>query len=87
MTEPNTHTQSEQSRYIRKIKYLLFSSSIIPAIIGGGLAYNSDSFLVLPFILVTLGLFIGQAGGDYLYYYFTHFHTDPRDSHTKIFAG
>jgi 1,4-dihydroxy-2-naphthoate octaprenyltransferase len=32
-------------------------------------------------------LLIGQAGGDYLYYYFTHRHTDTRDSHTKIFAG
>lgn len=34
-----------------------------------------------------MGLCIGQAGADYLYYYFTHFHTDPRDAHTKIFAG
>jgi 1,4-dihydroxy-2-naphthoate octaprenyltransferase len=27
------------------------------------------------------------VGGDYLYYYFTHYHTDQRDAHTKIFAG
>jgi 1,4-dihydroxy-2-naphthoate octaprenyltransferase len=37
--------------------------------------------------LLLLAVFLAQAGGDYLYYYFTHLHTDPRDAHTKIFAG
>lgn len=39
------------------------------------------------FLLVTFAIFIAQVGGDYLYYYFTHYHTDQRDAHTKIFAG
>jgi len=38
-------------------------------------------------VLALSALFIGQAGADYLYYYFTHYHTDARDAHTKIFAG
>jgi 1,4-dihydroxy-2-naphthoate octaprenyltransferase len=72
---------------IRTIKLLLFTASIIPSILGGALSFYFLSFDWESFILVTFALFIGQAGGDYLYYYFTHRHTDSRDSHTKIFAG
>ena len=74
---------------IRVIKYALFSASIIPALVGAALAY----FMVpgkfsLQFALIAgIGLFIGQMAGDYLYYYGTHFHSDQRDAHTKIFAG
>jgi hypothetical protein len=77
----------ERSRPIRLIKILLFSASIMPAIVAGAIAYN-DGFENFPWwILAGLGLLIGQAGADYLYYHFTHFHTDSRDAHTKIFAG
>jgi 1,4-dihydroxy-2-naphthoate octaprenyltransferase len=39
------------------------------------------------FLVLVAALLLGQAGGDYLYYYFTDGHKDPRDAHTKIFAG
>ncbi len=51
------------------------------------MAYRFEFFEWNTFLLVLVGLFLGQAAGDYLYYYFTNFHTDKRDSHTKIFAG
>jgi 1,4-dihydroxy-2-naphthoate octaprenyltransferase len=76
-----------QMKAIRFIKYLLFSASIIPCLVAGAMALKSGQFSIGAFILVTLALFIGQAGGDYLYFYFTHFHSDQRDAHTKIFAG
>ena len=69
------------------IKYLLFSAAIIPAVVAGALAWRSGSFAWLPFGLALLALLIGQSGADYLYYYLTHYHSDPRDAHTKIFAG
>jgi 1,4-dihydroxy-2-naphthoate octaprenyltransferase len=74
-------------RAIRFIKYLLFSASIIPCLEAAAMAgkvgkVNSDWFL-----LVTFAIFMAQVGGDYLYFYFTHYHTDQRDAHTKIFAG
>lgn len=78
---------AEREGAIRVIKAFLFSASIVPAMLGGALAVRDPGAGALDFVLATLGLFIGQAGGDYLYYYFTHFHTDPRDAHTKIFAG
>ena len=79
--------EHKRSSAIKVIKVLLFSASIVPALMGGAMAYAAGAFSWLHFTIVTLALFIGQAGGDYLYYYFTHQHTDSRDSHTKIFAG
>jgi 1,4-dihydroxy-2-naphthoate octaprenyltransferase len=84
---PFSEQAAGESRAIRMIKYLLFSASVIPAFAAGAMAYHASSFHILNFMLVLLALFIGQAGADYLYYYFTHFHTDSRDAHTKIFAG
>ena len=78
---------ARRTRAIRIIKVSLFSAGIVPAFVGGALAYSEGSFSFPSFLLLVAGLFLGQAGGDYLYYYFTHYHTDPRDSHTKIFAG
>lgn len=77
----------ERNRAIRVIKLMLFSASVIPALLAGAISFHDNIFNTVHFILLAVGLFIGQAGGDYLYYYFTHFHTDNRDSHTKIFAG
>ena len=77
----------DRRKAILSIKFMLFSASIIPAITAGAIAFSLNSFNWLPFILLMIALFLGQAGGDYLYYYFTHFHTDSRDAHTKIFAG
>lgn len=77
----------DRERAIRSIKILLFSASILPALVGGAIAYAAGAWNPALLLLATLGLFIGQAGGDYLYYYGTHFHTDARDAHTKIFAG
>lgn len=77
----------ERERAIRAIKVLLFSASMTPATVAGAIAYAQGVFSWRAFALVTLGLFLAQAGGDYFYYYFTHFHTDARDAHTKIFAG
>lgn len=81
--------QAERSRgaAIRSIKVLLFSASIVPSVLAGAVAYRLGAFRWLDFCLLLLAVFLGQAGGDYLYYYFTHQHTDARDAHTKIFAG
>lgn len=84
---PQLTLSPEREKAIRVIKVLLFSASIIPAVVTGAIAYHQGHFEALAFLLLTLGLFIGQAGGDYLYYYGTNFHTDQRDAHTKIFAG
>ena len=74
---------------IRVIKYALFSASIVPSFVGAALAYHyaPEQFSLLYAILAGLGLFLGQMAGDYFYYYGTHFHSDARDAHTKIFAG
>ena len=88
MTEiPGAVLPEERSRPIRFIKILLFSASIIPAVVAGALA-RADGYGDPPrWLLAALGLLIGQAGADYLYYRFTHYHTDSRDAHTRIFAG
>jgi 1,4-dihydroxy-2-naphthoate octaprenyltransferase len=87
LAAPSVAISPERERAIRVIKVLLFSASVIPAIVVGAIAVHQGYFDALSFSLVALGLFIGQAGGDYLYYYGTNFHTDQRDAHTKIFAG
>ncbi len=79
--------ENKPSKAIRVIKSALFTASIVPSLVGGALAHYSGSFRSDFFFITLFALFIGQAGGDYLYYYFTHRHSDPRDSHTKIFAG
>jgi 1,4-dihydroxy-2-naphthoate octaprenyltransferase len=79
--------QSQREQAIRVIKVALFSASIVPAVVGAAAAYYTGKFDWSTFALLTLGLLLGQLGGDYLYYYSTHFHTDARDAHTKIFAG
>jgi len=76
-----------QMKAIRFIKYLLFSASVIPCLVAGAMASREGNVNVNWFLLVTAAIFIAQVGGDYLYYYFTHYHTDQRDAHTKIFAG
>lgn len=80
------HDES-RARAIRVIKFMLFSATIAPAILGGALTYKFPAFTGLNFLLAALGLIIGQAGGDYLYYYFTKNHSNAKDAHTKIFAG
>ncbi len=77
----------ERSRPIRFIKILLFSASIMPAMVAGALARAYGRADGSDWALATLGLLLGQAGADYLYYRFTHYHTDSRDAHTRIFAG
>lgn len=72
---------------IRAIKVLLFSASIVPSVLAGAVAHYLGAFHWSDFLLLLLAVFLAQTGGDYLYYYFTHLHTDPRDAHTKIFAG
>lgn len=82
-----SNINAKRSGYILQIKFLLFSASIIPALIVGVFLYGNSNFFTIDWLLVIVGLFLGQAGGDYLYYYFTNNHTDQRDAHTKIFAG
>jgi 1,4-dihydroxy-2-naphthoate octaprenyltransferase len=86
-TTETAHPAPDRDRAIRAIKILLFSASIVPSVVGGAIAAHVGTFAWVPFVLAAVGLFIGQAAGDYLYYYFTQFHTDARDAHTKIFAG
>ncbi|NMB54777.1 MAG: prenyltransferase [Leptolinea sp.] len=88
MIDGSTAGQSvPQMKAIRFIKYLLFSASIIPCMLAACMAQAAGKFRMDWFLLVTFAIFIAQVGGDYLYYYFTHYHTDQRDAHTKIFAG
>jgi 1,4-dihydroxy-2-naphthoate octaprenyltransferase len=88
MTEPSEIVlPEERSRPIRFIKILLFSASIMPAIVASALAHVDGYSNLSWSLLAGLGLLIGQAGADYLYYHFTHYHTDSRDAHTRIFAG
>jgi 1,4-dihydroxy-2-naphthoate octaprenyltransferase len=88
-TSGTSTSQAERGRgaAIRSIKVLLFSASIVPSVLAGAVAFRMGAFRWLDFSLLLLAVFLGQAGGDYLYYYFTHQHTDARDAHTKIFAG
>jgi 1,4-dihydroxy-2-naphthoate octaprenyltransferase len=78
---------TQREKAIRVIKIALFSASIVPSAVAGAAGNYAGAFDWTTFALLTAGLFIGQLGGDYLYYYSTHFHTDTRDAHTKIFAG
>jgi 1,4-dihydroxy-2-naphthoate octaprenyltransferase len=78
---------SERGNAIRLIKVLLFSASIVPACLAGAMAYASGRFSWPLFLVLLAAMLLGQAGGDYLYYYLTDGHKDPRDAHTKIFAG
>ncbi len=92
MSTTATMTQSpaqQRGSAIRVIKYALFSASIVPSFVGAALAYHlaPEQFNLLYAVLAGLGLFLGQMAGDYFYYYGTHFHSDARDAHTKIFAG
>lgn len=82
-----TAAGASRAQAIRFIKYLLFSASLIPSLLAGAMAWSGGHGDLGTFLLVAFALFLGQAGGDYLYFYFTSFHTDQRDAHTKIFAG
>lgn len=83
----NHDTAESRSKAILTIKFLLFTASIIPSILCGAI-FSAHGVMRWPdYSLMFIGIFIAQLGGDYLYYYFTHFHTDLRDSHTKLFAG
>ncbi len=84
---PDNVLPEERSRPIRFIKILLFSASVMPAMVAGALARNCGRIDFSDWGLAALGLILGQAGADYLYYRFTNYHTDSRDAHTRIFAG
>lgn len=86
-TQAAPSTAADREHAIRAIKLLLFSASLVPAMVGGAIAAATGAFTWQPLLLATLGLFLGQLAGDYFYFYFIHFHTDARDAHTKIFAG
>jgi 1,4-dihydroxy-2-naphthoate octaprenyltransferase len=77
----------DRGKAIRLIKVLLFSASIVPSCLAGAIAHAAGAFSWAMFFLLLAATFLGQAGGDYLYYYFTDGHKDPRDPHTRIFAG
>jgi len=88
MTEPcDAVLPEERSRPIRFIKILLFSASVVPAVVAGALARADGYGNIAWWLLAAAGLLVGQAGADYLYYHFTHYHTESRDAHTRIFAG
>lgn len=84
MSKDNAQTRSKA---VLTIKFMLFTASIIPSILSGSMFVSSGTMRWPDYALMFFGIFVAQLGGDYLYYYFTHFHTDPRDSHTKLFAG
>lgn len=82
-----SNVERERGAAIRAIKVLLFSASIVPSVLAGAVAYRLGTFSMGHFLLLIAAVFLAQAGGDYLYYYFTHRLDDGRDTHTKIFAG
>ncbi len=67
----------DRERAVRAIKVLLFSASLVPAAVGGAIAHAAGSFAWPPFLLAAVGLFLGQAGGDYLYF---HARRSPADA-------
>ena len=73
MVGENIMQDERREKAIRVIKYMLFSATIAPVILGGALTYTSEVFTRLNFLLAGLGLVIGQAGGDYLYYISNNF--------------
>lgn len=79
--------EEKRTKAILFIKFMLFSATIAPAVLALFMTIDKEAFIWHNFILAALGLIIGQAGGDYLYYYFTKNHTHVKDAHTKIFAG
>lgn len=79
--------ETKRNKAIRVIKFMLFTATIAPAILAGTMTYAFELFTWQNFLLAAIGLLIGQAGGDYLYYYFTNNHSNAQDAHTKIFAG
>ena len=87
MTTAISYNEPRRSKAILSIKILLFSASVIPSLLAGAIAYGNENFVMWWLMLLVFAMFIGQAAGDYLYYYFTNFHSDARDSHAKIFAG
>ena len=87
MTSHTKPLSGERDLAIRFIKVLLFSASIVPALVAGAVAFRLGAFDLVVFLLSAFGIFLGQAGGDYLYYYFTHLHSGSSDPHGKIFAG
>jgi len=54
----------ERSRPIRFIKVLLFSASVMPAVVAGALAWTGGYGGFSEWLLAGLGLLIGQAGAD-----------------------
>jgi 1,4-dihydroxy-2-naphthoate octaprenyltransferase len=89
MSEAVVASSRQRNPAIHVIKYALFSASIVPSFVGAALAWHafSNEFNLFHAVLAGLGLFLGQAAGDYFYYYGTHFHSNASDAHTKIFAG
>jgi 1,4-dihydroxy-2-naphthoate octaprenyltransferase len=87
MAQTTSINETRRSKAILAIKLLLFSASVIPSLLAGAIAFGNGHFVMWWFVLLVFAMFVGQAAGDYLYYYFTNFHNDARDSHTKIFAG
>ena len=87
MTSHSTTVSAERDLAIRFIKALLFSASIVPAVVAGAVAFRLGGLNLADLLLSGFGVFLGQAGGDYLYYYFTHLRSDSSDPHGKIFAG
>jgi len=82
-----SEVQSNRDKAIKYIKYLLFSASIVPCLVAGAITFSNESFTLAHFLLVLVALFVGQMGGDYLYYHFTKNHSSKDDAHTKIFKG
>lgn len=77
----------KKAKAISIIKVMLFSASVIPCTLTGAIAFRLGSLHIAHYALMFFGIFLGQLAGDYLYYYFTNFHTNQKDSHTKLFAG
>jgi 1,4-dihydroxy-2-naphthoate octaprenyltransferase len=79
--------EKKRMEAIRIVKVLLFTAAIIPALLGGTLAYCHNSFELSLFLIVTLGLILGQAGGDYIYYYLAQSNDNAAGRRKTPFRG
>ncbi len=87
MKKKSTKIDPKRAKAISTIKALLFSASVISSLLAGAIAYRLGSFHPTNYAIMFFGVVLGQLSGDYLYYYFTNYHTNAKDTHTKLFAG
>ncbi|MFH1177729.1 MAG: prenyltransferase [Acidobacteriota bacterium] len=76
--------ETESAATVRPTKLLLFSGSLVPSLVAGALAWSEGSFSLAVFMLLLLGVLLGQTGGDYAYYYLTNEYSSRRGEQASV---